>query len=350
MVFSSIKDDYISLGLTMNSHKSHQNFNRYNLYFVSWNIKTNQYKTYNGEKTRNFILNFLNIFSEDELTNFDDETKNRLIVIDLTSARASLALGAKEEHELILRRKRNDTPSDIVLKSFDKSMKNVYQSLSSMNVVDYSLRTYLKYFFLESGKPTLDITLNESKINFALLKDGVMNRVKPEVMVSLTEEGLFDGAVVRNMPIPESKERASRNVKMKFSKTLEKEDNYEENIQGILIYSDNRLIKRFENAQLGSIDYLINSLKYNTKTEPLQHPNFDLNGYVCLEKKLKPNVTATDIDNPYHSSFIYSTILSKLKNIESKPKVSSNPNSNSKRKSPADSSEILDSTGKKIKV
>ena len=100
-----------------------------------------------------------------------------------------------------------------------------------------------------------------------------------------------------------------RNIKVKSSKG-EKEDSinqyvllkswiidYDENNQGILIYSENRLVKRFENNQFGTLDFLIGWLKSNGQKigEILNHPNFDLNGFVALNHNIKKNIIGTVI-------------------------------------------------------
>ena len=77
-------------------------------------------------------------------------------------------------------------------------MKNCYQQLININAIDYSLRTYLRYFFLESNKVDLDIMLNETKINYVSLKDEISIKVKQESMNIINEENIYEGLFIKN--------------------------------------------------------------------------------------------------------------------------------------------------------
>jgi len=64
----------------------------------------------------------------------------------------------------------------------------------------------------------------------------------------------------------------------------------EEPGQGILLYYDNRLIRRYENPKLGNLDFI--SYKYVSE-ELGESGLFETNGYIELKAPFKPNITKT---------------------------------------------------------
>jgi len=64
----------------------------------------------------------------------------------------------------------------------------------------------------------------------------------------------------------------------------------EEPGQGILIYYDNRLIRRFENPKLGNLDFI--SYKYLGE-ELGESGLFETNGFIEVKAPFKPNIIKT---------------------------------------------------------
>lgn len=80
----------------------------------------------------------------------------------------------------------------------------------------------------------------------------------------------------------------------------------------MLVYFNNRLIRRFENPKLGNLDFL-STKSWNLPIEPVAGTGlFDLNGYIELKSYFKPNLFRTEIENPYYSNFFYASVLAKI--------------------------------------
>ena len=75
--------------------------------------------------------------------------------------------------------------------------------------------------------------------------------------------------------------------------------------QGILIYCNNRLIRRFEATNLGNLEFLIGNPLFN-ETDIKNIRLFDYSGYIELKSIFKPNLMKTVIINIllYFSIFV----------------------------------------------
>ena len=69
--------------------------------------------------------------------------------------------------------------------------------------------------------------------------------------------------------------------------------------QGILLYFENRLVRRYENNTLGNLDFLSdNSKAFGDKLKSGQSL-FNNNGYISLKSYFKPNLFKTVRNNYY---------------------------------------------------
>ena len=74
--------------------------------------------------------------------------------------------------------------------------------------------------------------------------------------------------------------------------------------QGILIYCNNRLIRRFEATNLGNLEFLIGNPQFN-EIDIKNIRLFDYSGYIELKSIFKPNLMKTVIINLFYYVHIF---------------------------------------------
>jgi len=172
-----------------------------------WRKGKNEFLTQDSEKTKANILQKIQPFiSEEELFNGMDKVTNRVIILNLTQVLLPQKAG---EYEIAL-----DTSSPF---GKDIVTNNIGQGIGidsvSHQLIEGSLRTYLKYFFLDTTQINTKIFLNEDPVNLTNSKDLVLSKIEKSPFIKLEDKGLYEGYIV----LAENKEK----VKSENSTTIQ---------------------------------------------------------------------------------------------------------------------------------
>jgi len=325
ILYVSRVEDEVSIGFISADKRYNPNVHGSHVFFATWNRKTNEFISNNAQKNKQLILSALSgILSEEEILKSVEKIGNRVFILDLNAVLVSGSTGKTEDYELVLKKRGPEAIPDIIIRTLDRNIKPFYTHYS---MIELSLRTYLTFFFLDPSNPGIEVFINDAKVDMIGMKEMVEAKGDPSNSIQLKEEGLFDGVAVRTMIKKEEEmKEATPSAKPKGKKTPQEREDSEWN-QGILVYYNNRLIRRFENPKLGNLDFLSSKITQflSQPDQPLPPLLFDLNGYVDLKSHFKPNIFKTEIENPYFSNFFYANILGKIHGNDVNVKRKSEP-------------------------
>jgi len=149
----------------------------------------------------------------------------------------------------------------------------------------------------------INIHLNDSKIETKSIKE-IIKKANPTNVRNISEAKLYEGQIIAAEQIKEE------------SQDIKEEQKSSANIgdcnQGILLYFENRLVRRYENNTLGNLDFLSdNSKAFGDKLKSGQSL-FNNNGYISLKSYFKPNLFKTEIENPYYSNYFHVSVSERL--------------------------------------
>jgi len=309
--------------LTANK-KYNPNIHSNHLFYVSWNEKNpKEFRTTFGQKNKLIIFNMLGSLCEEEelVKKLSDKCRNLLVIFDLnTIVTTSPVSGSKSvEYELFLKKSKDPKQQDVIYRTVNKSVARFgLRAQCPNNLVELSLKTYLSYLFLEPQKTSLNVYFNEDRVSFVNLKE-----VNPYdcQKIAIDEAEIFEGvfykcnveskeALVQKENVIPANPVPSSAVSKKGKGPGEEEFN-----QGILVYYENRLIRRFEAPKMGSLEFLIGNPRLD-ETDLKNIRLFDYFGYIELKGILKPNLMKTEIENPYYSNYFYYVVAGKLNESE----------------------------------
>lgn len=196
---------YISIEKLSNMHTPGNN-----AFLVSCWDYNGEYKTANGEKNKQLILaaikDFISEVELEEMINKSNGTK--VLVMNLKKVPISKKEGICREYELISVRDKKGVIEDIHIRTLDQELKRRLQSEIHYPMLEYSLMTYLRLFFLEpngidktKSNPldtrSFDIHFNGKKIDFINVKKMMEQRrdEDKELFVEFSKPKMFDGLV-----------------------------------------------------------------------------------------------------------------------------------------------------------
>jgi len=279
-----------------------------------WRKGKNEYLTQDSEKTKAAILQKIQPFiSEEELFNGIDKVTNRVIVLNLTQVLLPRTLNQKGgEYEITL-----DTKSPL---GKDIVTNNIGQEIGlnsiSHQLIEVSLRSYLRYFFLDPSQTNIKIFLNEDPVNLTNSKELVSSQIDKAPFIKLEDKGLYEGYIV----LSENK-ASSENIASTTEETAEKsQEPKQEELpsQGVLLYFKNRLIRRLENSKLGDFTFLTQSYNKFLANAAKSKSLFNYYGFIQLSNFFKPDLLKMEIENPYFSNYVYSTVTCKITELTGK--------------------------------
>jgi len=334
LIYLSRHEDELSVGFISIDKRFNPNIHRNHVFYYSVRKSTGEYLTANALKHKAIIFNALKgLFSEEDLFRDMEKTSNKIIILELNPAVVQRAgHGKAQNRELVFKHSADGKP-DIVVRSLDMNIQSFYKH-TSLSFIELSLRTYFKYFLLDPTKTHLKVYLNDSQIDFINTKERVQKLVNSSVNVSITEKDLFDGVLINSV-------HAEGDNKIQEEQPAGESAKKNDLNQGVLIYSQNRLIRRLENPKLGNLDFLSSKSPAFRGSEGENLPIFDNEGFIELKGHFKPNIFKTEIENPYYSNYLHSIIRSYTGKL--------NNQANGKRRN-ENAEEGAENTEKKIKV
>jgi len=347
LIYVTKVENEISIGFITVNKRFNPDIHDNHVFLYSWKKDTQEYLTSQAQKNKDVIMNILSgIFTEDDLVQNLDKVSNRLYILDLNPVAMSKS-GAStkaQDFELILFKK-TERANDIMVRTLDESLKPFY---ADSPLIELSLRTYLSHFFLDPSQIGLEISINNHNVSFWNVKEIIEGKKSHPSYKHISQDGLFNGYFFESTDesgttaSAESKDNNSggnkRRTRVQKSASEKKEYN-----QGALVYYENRLIRRLENPKLGNQDLLSFQVRNALLERGPLASLFEVQGYVEVKSFLKPNMFKTEIENPYYSNFLYSSmipVISKLYSIKSL---------NEKRRGDESANDDLDNVTKKIK-
>jgi len=158
--------------------------------------------------------------------------------------------------------------------------------------------------------------LNEDPVNLTNSKELVLGQTDKASFIKLEDKGLYEGYIV----LSENK-APSENVAPITEETAEKpqEPKHEElPSQGVLLYFKNRLIRRLENSKLGDFTFLTQGYNKFLANAAKSKSLFNYYGFIQLSNIFKPDLLKMEIENPYFSNYVYSTVTCKITELTGK--------------------------------
>jgi len=310
IIVLSRNGDEISLGFLTADKRFNPNMHRHHTFYYSWKRSTGEYLTNRAEKNRSIIRNALSgMFSLEDLASGIEKIGTRIVILDLNSTIGSAPNHRKkEEPELLFIKKEGLYPvNDIMVRTLDRSLRPFYQDPSS-SVIELSLRTYLSYFWLDPQASGMSISLNGSQVILKNIKEAI-NQSANENLILVKEIDSFEGIIKNNLSNEQKKE--GKPTDKITTNELFGQDPIN---QGILVYHNNRLIRRLENPKMGDLDFL--SAQFNNyienRNQNLGKALFERNGYIELKGDFKPNSFKTELDNPFYSNYLHAKVMTHI--------------------------------------
>lgn len=184
---------------------------------VCWDTITKEYKTVNGEKTKHIILTAIKDFvSEAELEeSMNKNSGTKVLILNLKK----LPIAKKDqsriayEYELTSVKDKNGDLQDLHIRTLDPELKRKLFQEVNLQMLEFSMLTYLRLFFLEPPvldkwdtksnpleRRPFDIYFNNKKVNFINVKSRIEAKRDEdgEFFVDLVKPKMFDGLAGSN--------------------------------------------------------------------------------------------------------------------------------------------------------
>ena len=207
---------YICIQRMTNIHMSSSN----SFLSVCWDTTTGEYKTVNGAKTKQIILSAIqNFISEPELMDMASRTSGtKVLIMNLRKVPISRrdANRVNCEYELVNMKDKPGEPDDIHIRTLDHDLKRKLQSGVKTPMLEFSMLTYLRLFFLEpnlteggdksgnqSEKKRFDIFFKGKKIEFINVKKMIDQKreSEKELFVEFMKPKMFEGVAGVNREV-----------------------------------------------------------------------------------------------------------------------------------------------------
>jgi len=282
-IYVSKSQDEISISFMSSDRKYNPDIHGSHVFLYSWRISTQEYLTNQAQKNKDIIMNALSgIFTEDDLLEGMETLSTRLLIMDLHPV-AVIRSGTQQKQDLeLLFRK-----SDIFVRTLDKNLQSFYKN----PLIELSLRTYLRHFFLNPVQANIKISLNGEPIPLVNIQETIESSpAEPNFAIKTVSEPWFNSQFIQKFVSGNDEEEKDRELKLKDHKEDLQKAGYN---QGMLVYYDNRLVRRLENPKLGNLDFLSLQIRSRLHNNQPLTPLFNLHGFVELKNPLKPNVFKT---------------------------------------------------------
>ena len=176
---------------------------------VCWDSTSNEYKTVNGEKTKQLILAEIKDFiSEVALQDMGDKGYGTKVLI-LNLKRLPIAKREVQrmcyEYELMSVKNKQGEIEDLQIRTLDGELKRKLQLDSSSPMLEFSLMSYLRLFFLDpyvsepqensSRRGPFDVHFNNKKVDFIKVKQTIDAEREQcqERFISISKNKMFEG-------------------------------------------------------------------------------------------------------------------------------------------------------------
>jgi len=316
IVYISKNGNEASLGFISADKRFNPDIHKNHVFFYSWKISTGEFLTNFGVKHKSIIFNALKgVITEEELFTGLENISNRIIIVDLNPVHVVKPnKGMVKNYELFLKREKGiENKYDVGVRTLDSCL-NGFNSGGSNSLIELSLSSYLSHFYLDPSKVNLKVSLNDKPIEFVNYKELVKKKALEKKSI-IFEEEFFEGAIIKNSSQIlklETKEENNEEIQM----VVENEEKHSSTLtnriqQGVLIYSNNRLIRRLESPKLGNLDFLSFQYRVSQKNQK-GAMTFDCEGYLELGNSIKPNIFKTEIENPFYSNYLSALVIPKL--------------------------------------
>ena len=323
ILYISRNGDEVSLAFISSDKRYNPNVHKNHIFYYAWKQSTGEFLTQYALRNKRIIFNAISgILSEQEILKDLDTLSNRVIILDLNSVVVNSSDNRITfDSELILKKSKGVDTFDVMVRTLDNTFNHFYDERTH-SLLELSLKTYLNNLFLDSSKVKLIVFLNEVLINFDNIQNHTLDQSKIHQSFVIKENDLYEGSVFLNDLRQHSDLQLNKGLSNQESNEtldLNNENNevecanleslqpgrfyfflllkvYKGRVdQGILLYSQNRLIRRLESPVLGNLNFIVpHSVSSNKENNQLNKPNC-MNGFIKLDRYFKPNMFKTVI-------------------------------------------------------